>query len=62
MEASPKDFVSERILKAVIADEERLQRLAECKHEEAKYLGHKTCCSKCGANFKKGHGFEWSLK
>lgn len=56
----PKDFVSERLLKAVEADENRLQEISICEHESAKYTGKKTCCAKCGSFYGPGMGFSWN--
>lgn len=60
MKESPKDFVSERILRAVEADERRLESITNCEHEVGEFTGHKTCCVKCGAYFEPGMGFSWS--
>ena len=57
---SKLDFIAVRILKAIEAEETRLEEQANCQHEEAEFVGKKTCCAKCESYFKVGHGFEWT--
>ena len=61
LEASPKDFVTERILGAVEADERRLEEMGDCNHEPGNYIGEKNCCSKCGSFYSPGMGEGWTL-
>lgn len=58
-EAHPKDFVADRIMGSIITDEKRLEEIAFCQHTIARYVGKKTCCSKCGAYYNPGMGFDW---
>ena len=43
-------------------DRDRKEAMEKCNHVEGEYVGHKTCCSKCGAYYKPGHGYGWELK
>jgi hypothetical protein len=45
---SPKDFVAERLLKMVIADDERKAKIASCPHRYQPMYGFHEICPDCG--------------
>lgn len=60
LEDHPKDFVAERIQGSLETDANRLKGIAECEHIEGEYVGHKTCCTKCGSLYKPGMCQSWT--
>ena len=62
METHKTDFITERILKSLEADQARLDNIAQCEHIKASYVGHKTCCGKCESLYEPGMGESWSLE
>lgn len=45
----PSNFVADRLLKMVEADDERKQKILTCTHQWNKMTGHKTQCDFCWA-------------
>lgn len=61
--SAEKEFwIGKKILEKIDDDIKRIEEMNACDHVEAEYVGKKTCCGKCEANFKEGHGFEWRKK
>lgn len=60
-EGHETDFICDRLIKALEADNQRLEYIRDCQHEPGSYTGHKRCCVKCGANYDVGMGENWSL-
>ena len=44
----PSNFVAERLLKMVVADDERKAKIASCTHEYIPLVGHREECNVCG--------------
>ena len=61
-EEHPKDFVADRIQGALESDAAQLKFRTDCEHIDGEYVGHKTCCTKCGAFHEVGMGQSWKLK
>lgn len=61
-DSHPKDFIADRLAKALEADRDRLKALAICEHSPAFYLGKKACCAKCNSFYKPGQGESWELQ
>lgn len=60
LEKYPKTWwIHYSVLKKVKADQLRIEKIRNCKHEKGTYTGKKTCCVKCDAYFEEGMGFEW---
>jgi len=53
---SPKDFVADRLLKMVEADDERKKKIALCDHQWNEMTGHHVQCDKCQCLL---NGEEW---
>lgn len=56
------DFIGKRIQGMLEADAKRLDEISKCEHISGEYIGHKTCCTKCGSFFEPGMGQSWTLK
>lgn len=56
------DFIGKRLQKMLETDRERLEFIGKCEHKKAKYIGKKTCCSKCQSFFKAGMSETWRLE
>lgn len=57
----PTDWVAPLLLKQVLSDYKRLDKIATCSHKKGTYTGIKHCCTKCGSFFEPGMGEEWEL-
>lgn len=55
------NWVGPHILDKIRAKRKQEAENAKCQHEEGRYVGFKVCCTKCGNNFKEGHGETWEL-
>ena len=61
-EEHPKDFVADRIQKALDSDLKRLDGIASCEHRRGKYIGEQNCCIKCGSYYEPGMGQHFTLQ
>lgn len=52
------EFVKIGLLKKVLSDEERLDKIGECDHEYKDYVGKRHSCSKCSQLQRE----EWMAK
>lgn len=55
-------WVAKSIISKINTDIEDKLKNKNCEHEEGEYVGHKTCCKKCGSFFKEGCKEDWQLE
>jgi hypothetical protein len=56
----PNDWKVQRLLVKLEEDNQRLEKMANCQHENARYIGEKTCCGKCESFYEPGMDESWS--
>ena len=53
-------WIKKSLIGKIESDQQRKERIKNCKHETGEYTGKKTCCKFCGG-YEPGQGEEWTL-
>ena len=55
------NWVRTHILNKIEAKWHEAELNSKCQHQEGRYVGFKTCCTKCGSYFIEGQGEKWEI-